>query len=153
MTSPGFIIVTETGFELTRQYCKLNINSTQMKTNWIKMLMLLITAVAAYFGFDEPDMMFATFPALAGVVWLITQAIKQIPKFSPQAVQITSWLVGFALAFSGWALGLGFLAQKAWPEIFLWAIGASMVANAIADAQTVQTLIEIIKRIFQGRHP
>lgn len=127
---------------------KNKFKNMKTKNNWLNVLMFVVASVGAYLGFEEPNLMFATLPALALVVWGATQAIKQIPKFPKLAIQITSWLLGLGFAYSGWALKLGFLVEETWQSVFLYGLGASMIANSLADAETVQTLINIIKSLF-----
>ena len=119
--------------------------------NFIKVLMLLITLLAGVLGYNDASEMFVTFASLIGATWGLTELIKRIPKFPDWAIQIASWLTGLALSFSGWLLALGFLAGLLWWEAMLWGLGASMVANAVADAETVQTLIRLITSIFKRK--
>lgn len=116
--------------------------------NLTKLLMLLMTLLAGVLGYNDAGNMFVTFATLIGATWGLTELIKTIPNFPKWAVQLTSWLTGIWLSVAGWALSLGFLAGLIWWEALLWGLGASMVANSVADAQTVQTLIELIKKII-----
>ena len=109
-------------------------------------VMLVMTVLAGVLGYADAGAMFVTFAALIAATWSITELLKKIPNLT--AVQITSWIVGIALAAAGWFLNLGFLAESLWWEALLYGFGASMVANSVADAQTVQTLIELIKKII-----
>ena len=119
--------------------------------NFIKVLMLLMTLLSCVLGYNDASEMFLTFASLIGATWGLTELIKRIPKFPDWAIQIASWLTGLALSFSGWLLALGFLAGLLWWEAMLWGLGASMVANAVADAETVQTLIRLITSIFKRK--
>lgn len=118
------------------------------KTNWTNIVMMLMTLLAGVLGYADAGAVFLTFATLIAATWGTTQLIKQINNFPQVAIQITSWLVGIALAAGGWFLNFGFLAGLIWWEALLWGFGASMVANSVADAQTVQTLIELIKRLL-----
>lgn len=93
------------------------------------------------------DSMIATFAGFAGCVVLLTEGIKALfPKMEGLVTQIISWTVGLAAAMLLWWLDAGFVADVEWYIALLYGLGASLVANGIADTGLVQWLIGLIAK-------
>ena len=93
------------------------------------------------------DSMIATFAGFAGCVVLLTEGIKTLfPKMEGLVTQIVSWAVGLVAAMLLWWLDAGFVADVEWYIALLYGLGASLVANGIADTGLVQWLIGLITK-------
>ena len=114
---------------------------------------LALAAVSAAFaqtgeitGTDY-DGMIATFAGFAGCVVLLTEGIKVLfPKMEGLVTQIVSWAAGLAAAMLLWWLDAGFVADVEWYVALLYGLGASLVANGIADTGLVQWLIGLVAK-------
>lgn len=121
------------------------------------LLALALVAVSAAFaqtgeitGTDY-DSMIATFAGFAGCVVLLTEGVKALfPKMEGLATQIVSWAVGLVAAMLLWWLDAGFVAGTEWYVALLYGLGASLVANGIADTGLVQWLIGLIAKKAKG---
>lgn len=93
------------------------------------------------------DGMIATFAGFAGCVVLLTEGIKALfPKMEGLLTQAVSWAVGLVAAMLLWWLDAGFVAEVEWYVALLYGLGASLVANGIADTGLVQWLIGLIAK-------
>ena len=82
--------------------------------------------------------MIATFAGFAGCVVLLTEGIKALfPKMNGLLTQLVSWCVGMAAAMLLWWLDAGFVSDVQWYIALLYGLGASFVANGIADTGLV----------------
>lgn len=98
------------------------------------------------------DSMIATFAGFAGCVVLLTEGIKALfPKMEGLVTQIVSWTVGLAAAMLLWWLDAGFVADVEWYIALLYGLGASLVANGIADTGLVQWLIGLIAKKSESK--
>ena len=98
------------------------------------------------------DSMIATFAGFAGCVVLLTEGIKALfPKMEGLVTQIISWTVGLAAAMLLWWLDAGFVADVEWYIALLYGLGASLVANGIADTGLVQWLIGLIAKKSESK--
>ena len=114
---------------------------------------LTLGAASAVFaqtgGTDTPDYdgMVATFAGFAGCVVLLTEGLKRLfPKMEGLATQLVSWCVGVAAAMLLWWLDAGFVADAAWWVALLYGLGASLVANGVADTGLIQWIIGLFAR-------
>ena len=111
----------------------------------------LVSAAMAQTG-DAPtgtdyDGMIATFAGFAGCVVVLTEGIKALfPKMEGLLTQVVSWAVGLVAAMLLWWLDAGFVAGVEWYVALLYGLGASLVANGIADTGLVQWLIGLIAK-------
>lgn len=104
--------------------------------------MLILVFVSAAFaqtgdvstGTDY-DSMIATFAGFA-----------LFPKMNGLLTQLVSWCVGMAAAMLLWWLDAGFVSDVQWYIALLYGLGASFVANGIADTGLVQWLIGLIAK-------
>lgn len=93
------------------------------------------------------DGMIATFVGFAGCVVVLTEGLKALfPKMEGLATQLVSWAVGLVAAMLLWWLDAGFVAGTEWYIALLYGLGASLVANGIADTGLVQWLIGLISK-------
>lgn len=98
------------------------------------------------------DSMIATFAGFAGCVVLLTEGIKALlPKMEGLVTQIISWTVGLAAVMLLWWLDAGFVADVEWYIALLYGLGASLVANGIADTGLVQWLIGLIAKKSESK--
>ena len=91
------------------------------------------------------DSMIATFAGFAGCV------VSLFPKMEGLVTQIVSWTVGLAAAMLLWWLDAGFVADVEWYIALLYGLGASLVANGIADTGLVQWLIGLIAKKSESK--
>ena len=93
------------------------------------------------------DGMIATFAGFAGCVVVLTEGVKALfPKMEGLLTQVVSWAVGLVAAMLLWWLDAGFVADAEWYVALLYGLGASLVANGIADTGLVQWLIGLIAK-------
>ena len=98
------------------------------------------------------DGMIATFAGFAGCVVLLTEGLKRLfPKMEGLATQLVSWCVGVAAAMLLWWLDAGFVADAAWWVALLYGLGASLVANGIADTGLVQWIIGLFAKKAEAK--
>lgn len=98
------------------------------------------------------DGMIATFAGFAGCVVLLTEGLKRLfPKMEGLATQLVSWCVGIAAAMLLWWLDAGFVADVQWWVALLYGLGASLVANGIADTGLVQWIIGLFARRAESK--
>ena len=120
----------------------------------IGLLMLMLAVclpVMAQEGADVPatdyDTIIATFAGFAGGVVLLVEGIKALfPKMQGLATQIVSWAVGIVAAMLLWWLDAGFVADVEWYIALLYGLGASLVANGIADTGFIQWIIGLFAK-------
>lgn len=120
----------------------------------IGLLMLMLAVclpVMAQEGADVPatdyDTIIATFAGFAGGVVLLVEGIKALfPKMQGLATQIVSWAVGIVAAMLLWWLNAGFVADVEWYIALLYGLGASLVANGIADTGFIQWIIGLFAK-------
>lgn len=107
------------------------------------------TATAVVSSADEtpvPDpvdiglVAFSTFAAMALIVMPVTGWIKTALKISG-GTQVLSWVVSIAIAYTGYALKLGILADAGPISTAIYGLAAGLVANGIADIGIVQGLL------------
>lgn len=98
------------------------------------------------------DGMIATFAGFAGCVVLLTEGLKRLfPKMEGLATQIVSWCVGVAAAMLLWWLEAGFVADVQWWVAMLYGLGASLVANGVADTGLIQWIIGLFARTAEAK--
>ena len=114
-----------------------------------------VSAVFAQTGGTETanyDGMIATFAGFSGCVVLLTEGLKRLfPKMEGLTTQIVSWCVGVAAAMLLWWLDAGFVADVQWWVALLYGLGASLVANGIADTGLVQWIIGLFARKAESK--
>lgn len=113
-----------------------------------------LAASAQTGGTETPDYdgMIATFAGFSGCVVLLTEGLKRLfPKMEGLATQIVSWCVGVAAAMALWWLDAGFVADTAWWVALLYGLGASLVANGIADTGLVQWLVGLVSKKAEAK--
>lgn len=93
---------------------------------------------------------FASLGAFIGGVLFIVEFLKKIlgkSQSTPNwAVQFMSWIVGLFLAVIAWYLDLGIFAGITWGLALLYGLGASLVANGIADTKIIQSIFSLFKK-------
>lgn len=117
----------------------------------VALMAIACVPVMAQEGADVPatdyDTMIATFAGFAGGVVLLVEGIKALfPKMQGLATQIISWAVGIMAAMLLWWLDAGFVADVEWYIALLYGLGASLVANGIADTGLVQWIIGLFAK-------
>ena len=116
--------------------------------------LLPFTALLAQGIETEVDLtsFFSTFTSLVAGILVLTEGLKRILgtyKYTPNIlIQILSWSVGLILTMFGWIVNLGFLAGLPWYHALLYGLGASLVANGVADTKLLQKIIEVIIYLF-----
>lgn len=99
-------------------------------------------AQAAIVPETDYNTMIATFAGFAGGVVLLTEGVKALfPKMEGLVTQIVSWCVGILASMLLWWLDAGFVAGTTWYIALCYGLGASLVANGIADTGFVQWVI------------
>lgn len=121
-------------------------------------LMLMLGTVSAVMAqvADVPvtdyDAMIGTFAGFAAGVVVLTEGLKGLfPNMKGWVTQIVSWCVGIAGAMLLWWLDAGFVSDVQWYIALLYAFGASLVANGIADTGLVQWLIGLIVKKSESK--
>lgn len=100
---------------------------------------------------DTPDAgyenTFITFAGLIAGVAFFTEAIKKlIPSMHGIATQIVSWTIGVLIAYLGWQFSLGMFADMLWYVALLYGLGASLVANGVADTGLMYWVFDLFRR-------
>ncbi|RGZ50274.1 hypothetical protein DW986_03140 [Parabacteroides merdae] len=117
----------------------------------LMMMLAVCLPVMAQTAADVPaedyDTMIATFAGFASGVVLLVEGIKALfPKMEGLVTQIVSWAVGIAAAMLLWWLDAGFVADVEWYIALLYGLGASLVANGIADTGFIQWIIGLFRK-------
>lgn len=117
----------------------------------LMMMLAVCLPVMAETAADVPaedyDTMIATFAGFASGVVLLVEGIKALfPKMEGLVTQIVSWAVGIAAAMLLWWLDAGFVADVEWYIALLYGLGASLVANGIADTGFIQWIIGLFRK-------
>ena len=117
----------------------------------LMMMLAVCLPVMAHTAADVPaedyDTMIATFAGFASGVVLLVEGIKALfPKMEGLVTQIVSWAVGIAAAMLLWWLDAGFVADVEWYIALLYGLGASLVANGIADTGFIQWIIGLFRK-------
>lgn len=117
----------------------------------LMMMLAVCLPVMAQTAADVPaedyDTMIATFAGFASGVVLLVEGIKALfPKMEGLVTQIVSWAVGIAAAMLLWWLDAGFVADVEWNIALLYGLGASLVANGIADTGFIQWIIGLFRK-------
>lgn len=121
-------------------------------------LMLMLGTVSAVMaqGTDvsvtDYDAMIGTFAGFAAGVVVLTEGLKGLfPDMKGWVTQLASWCVGIAGAMLLWWLDAGFVSDVQWYIALLYGLGASLVANGIADTGLVQWLIGLIVKKSESK--
>jgi hypothetical protein len=100
---------------------------------------------------DETDVLvyFASIPALASAVLLVTQFIKQFWKLAGSGAQYLSWGVSFALAVVGMQFDFGIFNSIAWWVGLIYALAAGLIANGLFDWSFIRSILKALK-LYEG---
>ena len=66
--------------------------------------------------------------------------------------QLVSWVVGIVCTMLLWWLDAGFVSDVSWYIALLYGLGASLVANGIADTGLVQWVIGLVQRKAEAKN-
>lgn len=98
------------------------------------------------------DAMIGTFAGFAGGIVLLTEFVKSFfPGMKGWVTQLVSWVVGIVCTMLLWWLDAGFVSDVSWYIALLYGLGASLVANGIADTGLVQWVIGLVQRKAEAK--
>lgn len=88
---------------------------------------------------------FTSFGALAGLVIIITEFLKNLLKANTTWSQVISWGVSMLLVFIGNIFSLGAFVGLTPLWIAIYGIATGLVANGLFDINIIQAILEFIK--------
>ena len=110
-----------------------------------EILGFLLTALAAYIGYESGAELFLTIGAVFGTVYVLTDLLKQ---YVPAHAQLLSWGIGMAAAMAAWWMGLGIFADMTWWFSLGTGFIVSLGANGIYDSQWLESLWRLIREVI-----
>lgn len=98
------------------------------------------------------ESMIATFAGFASGIVLLIEGIKALfPNMKGLATQLVSWLTGILCVLLLWWLDAGVVADMDWYIALLYGLGASLVANGVADTGLVQWVIGLFAKKSESK--
>ncbi len=88
---------------------------------------------------------FATIPALAILVTIVSGYIKEAFKLTGSPAQYLSWGVAVVLSCIGYFLKIGVFATVEWYYIFIYGLSAGLIANGLFDWDAIRKLLQLFK--------
>lgn len=82
-----------------------------------------------------------SFAALALTIPLVVDFFKLKLKLQGLTLQILSWGIGIIIGFIAWWLNIGIFAGLIWWQTLAVGVGASLVANGVADTGIIRTIL------------
>ncbi|HEX3075150.1 MAG TPA: hypothetical protein VHP30_16160, partial [Ignavibacteriales bacterium] len=96
---------------------------------------------AAYFF----KILFASIPALASAVVILTQAVKKLVTFAGDSAQYVSWAVSLLLGAAGYIFNWGIFESVSWYVGLVYAFAAALIANGLFDWEIVKSVLKALK--------
>lgn len=120
-------------------------------------VLFLFLFTAPVFGQDtggvvnETDILFyfASIPALASAVVILTQLFKKMFTITGSAAQYISWALSAVLAVIGMIFEWGIFAHIVWWVGLIYALAAGLIANGLFDWSIVRAVLQALK-LYDG---
>lgn len=97
--------------------------------------------------FTDVNTVVATFSGfVAGLVFLVEVIKKYAANLKGVPLQIVSWGIGMVITIILWAFHIGFVADVTWYVAVMYGIGATLVANGLADTKLIQSIIALFSK-------
>lgn len=123
-----------------------------MKTKYLLAVLFLALFTAPAFpqsggAVSETDILyyFASIPALASAVVILTQAVKKLAPFAGDSAQYVSWGVSLLLGAAGYVFQFGIFAGVSWHTGLVYAFAAALIANGLFDWEVVRSVLKALK--------
>ncbi|HEX2982966.1 MAG TPA: hypothetical protein VHO28_05420 [Ignavibacteriales bacterium] len=96
---------------------------------------------------NETDILyyFASIPALASAVVILTQAVKKLVTFAGDSAQYVSWGVSLLLGAAGYIFNWGIFESVSWYVGLIYAFAAALIANGLFDWEIVKSVLKALK--------
>lgn len=96
---------------------------------------------------NETDILyyFASIPALATAIVILTQAVKKLVAFTGDSAQYVSWGVSLILGAAGYVFHWGIFESVTWYVGLLYAFAAALIANGLFDWEIVKSVLKALK--------
>jgi hypothetical protein len=92
---------------------------------------------------------FASIPALAAAIVLLTQVIRKVVTVSGSGAQYLSWGVSLVLAVVGYIGGFGIFLNVTWYAGLIYTLSAGLIANGLFDWSVVRSVLKFFK-LYDG---
>lgn len=96
---------------------------------------------------SETDILyyFASIPALASAVVILTQAVKKLVVFAGDSAQYVSWGVSLLLGAAGYIFNWGIFESVSWYVGLIYAFAAALIANGLFDWEIIKSVLKALK--------